>query len=118
MKNALLCMGSRLLPLPAMAGSALAASFSGRIWTGKPIGGRGGMGYYCTAAQNTSPNSVNPVAHAEAYHNGALLASQTIYSNKRCVANCGNMNKPTSGYGYYKEAGGFADATFTAGAWE
>lgn len=71
MKNALRCMGSRLLPLPAMAGSALTASFSGRIWTGKPIGGRGGMGYYCTAAQNTSPNSVNPVAHAEAYRNGA-----------------------------------------------
>ena len=69
-------------------------------------------------SENTSPNSVNPVAHAEAYRNGALLASQTIYSNKRCVANCGNMNKPTYGYGYYKQAGGFADATFTAGAWD
>ena len=118
MKNALLCMGSRLLPLPAKAGSALAASFFGRIWTGKPIGGKGGVGYYCTASQNTSPNSVNPVAYAEARRNGVLLASQTIYSNKRCVANCGNMNKPTSGYGYYKEVGGFADATFTAGAWD
>lgn len=118
MKKALLCMTACLLLLFIMAGSALAASFSGRIWTGKPIGGKGGVGYYCTASQNTSPNSVNPVAYAEARRNGVLLAKNTVHSNKRCVANCGNMNKPTSGYGYYKEVGGFADATFTAGAWD
>ena len=101
-----------------MTGSALAASFSGRIWTGKPIGGPGGLGYYCTASQNTSSNSVNPKAYAEAYRNGVLLASNTVYSNQRCVANCGNRNKPTSGYGYYQEVGGFAEARFSAGAWE
>lgn len=118
MKKALLCTVACIVLLFVMAGSAFASSFTGKIWTGKPIGGVGGIGYYCTASQNTSQNSVNPKAYAEAYRNGTLLAKNTVYSNQRCVANCGKMNKPTRGYGYYQEVGGFAEANFTAGAWD
>lgn len=118
MKRSLVCVAACIVLLLMLAGSALAATFTGRIWTGKPIGGKGGVGYYCTASQNTSSNSINPKAYAEAYRYGILLASNTVYSNARCVANCGNQNKPTRGYGYYQENGGFAEAYFTAGAWD
>lgn len=118
MKKAFICMVTFIVLSAVMTGTAFAAGFSGKIWTGKPIGGIGGWGYYCVAAQNTSSNSVNPEAHAEASRNGNLLASNTVYSNKKCVANCGNQNKPTYGYGYYKEVGCKSEATFSAGAWD
>ena len=100
------------------AGVSLAASFTGKIWTNKPVWVIGiRTGYYCTAAQNTSSNSVNPGALAYSRgSNGAELARGSKSNNSAAVANSG-FNQPASGYGEYYEQGGKAYQNFVAGAY-
>lgn len=103
--------------MTAVIVSALAAEFTGRIWTGSPKSILGiTYGYYCTAAQNKSSNGTNQWAHAWSKQNGAIIAEANATGTKSAVANS-KLVKPTSGYGEYGEDYGYADQKFGAGAY-
>jgi hypothetical protein len=104
-----------LLALIMLTFGALAAGFTGKIWTNKPT--LLGIGYYCTAAQNTSTNGTNLAASAYSKNSsGAKIAADSATGNNKAVANSGST-RPHSGYGQYKETGAEAHAYFSSGAW-
>ncbi len=71
---------------------------SGQVWIGKP--GWLGVGYYCTAAQNTSPEADDSFfAYAKTIFSGNYTESRAIRKN-RAVASSGDT-KPSCGFGYY-----------------
>jgi hypothetical protein len=118
MKKTLICMVISILLLLMLTSGALAvtAGFTGKIWTGKP--GLLGIGYYCTAAQNTSSNSTNPFAYAKSCNSsGGILAQDSVNSNGQAIANSGST-KPYSGFGEYGEVGGYSSANFKASAYD
>lgn len=106
-----------LVIMVVFLGSALAAGFTGDIWTNSPKRTLGIVyGYYCTAAQNTSSNGTNQYATAWSKKNGSIIASANATGNNRAVANS-NLNKPTSGYGEYGEDYGESHMNFGPGAY-
>jgi len=99
-----------------MTTGAFAASLTGKIWTNKPAAL--GIGYYCTAAQNTGAGSNGQYANAKSMNSsGTIIASASQTGNNQAVANSG-ATKPNSGYGEYGETGGKSYMNFSAGAYE
>ncbi len=119
MKKSLIAGISVVLLLITLVVGASAAGFDGAIWTGKPT--ILGLGYYCTAAQNRSASGTNRCSYAESKNSsGKIIASDSKSGDKgtdRSVANSG-ATKPNSGYGWYKETGGFADMSFNSYAYD
>lgn len=96
---------------------AIAAEFTGRIWTGHPKRIVGIVyGYYCTAAQNTSSNGTNQWARAWSSQNGVTLADVSAIGNEKAIAKSG-LNRPTNGFGEYSEDYGYASLRFGPGAY-
>ena len=96
---------------------AMAASYDGRIWTGKPT--IIGTGYYCTAAQNKSGGDVSThFAKAKTWKtiNGTPVNGAAT-GNNRAVASTGST-KPVKGWGQYGETGWSTEGIFAAGAWD
>ncbi|MDR1569895.1 MAG: hypothetical protein LBS72_05350 [Oscillospiraceae bacterium] len=119
MKKTLAIVISAVLLLSLSTITALAtldANFTGNIWTNKPT--VLGIGYYCTAAQNTSSGTATNRG-ASAYSknaSGAKIAEASATENNSAVANSGTV-KPNSGYGEYHENGGTSGMSFAAGAY-
>lgn len=85
-----------------LSAASLAASYEGRIWTGKP--GILGVGYYCTAAQNlSSGNTDSHWAWAKTFFNGTHSYTRET-GNNRAVAKSGKT-LPTKGEGQYGQPG-------------
>jgi len=106
-----------ILTFALLTVSVFAASFTGYIWTNKP--GIFNIGYYCTAAQNTSGNPSNDFASATSYNSsGAIIASMSGPGDGAKVANSG-YTKPYSGYAGYRriDFSQNALAYFSPGSW-
>ena len=96
---------------------ALAASYSGSIWTGKP--NFLGIGYYCTAAKNTSGGDVSTHwAKAKTWiTSGGAPVKDSASGNNRAAAKTGKTH-PYKGWGAYGETGWSTEGTFKASAWD
>lgn len=96
---------------------ALAASYDGSIWTGKP--NALGLGYYCTAAKNESQGDVSTHwASAKTWtSSGATPVEGNAKGNERAVASTGKTH-PYKGWGSYGEDGWSTDGWFSSSAWD
>lgn len=89
------------------------ASYSGSVWTGKPAGP---IGYYCTAAQNTSQG--NTSTHWAEIVCGQRHIYKKSKGNARAVASSGRVH-PDSGSGQYGKKGWKSNVgTFKRSAWD
>lgn len=116
MKKSFLSMLVAILVLVTLTVTALAASYAGSIWTGKPT--VLGTGYYCTAARNDSGGDTSTHwAWARTYYSGGS-AYQRKTGNVRAVASTGSEH-PSSGEGQYGETGWSSNiGKFSSGAWD
>lgn len=96
---------------------ALAASYDGAIWTGKP--NVLGIGYYCTAAQNKSGGDTSTHwAQAKTWRpSGGEPAEDFEWGNTRAVASTGKTH-PSKGWGAYGETGWSTSGWFKSSAWD
>lgn len=96
---------------------ALAASYAGSIWTGKP--NSLGIGYYCTAAQNKSAGDTSTHwAKATTWPpSGGKPAKASETGNTRAVASTGRTH-PYKGWGSYGETGWSTSGSFKSSAWD
>ncbi len=102
MKRVFLCMIIGVFAFVMLSAASLAASYEGRIWTGKP--GFLAIGYYCTAAQNlSSGNTASHWAWAKTYFNKTFSYMRET-GNNRAVAKSGSI-KPAKGEGRYGQTG-------------
>ena len=103
--------------LATVATTAYAASYEGKIWTGKPT--IFGIGYYCTAAQNNSGgNQDSHFQWAKTYlYYGSVIEDSYSGQNKRVVASSGSTH-PKKGEGAYGESGFIAKGSFKSTAWD
>ena len=97
--------------------SASAASYEGKIWTGKP--NSPGLGYYCTAAQNKSDGNVSThYQWAKTYlYDGSVISARQDGKNVRVVASSGKTH-PKRGEGGYGESGWKTSGSFSSSAWD
>lgn len=122
MKKTVLTMVALVVCLLLAFTTALAASYDGSIWTGKP--NSLGIGYYCTAAQNRSQGDVSlHWARAKTWKpNGEVIVAEAA-GNNRAVASTGSV-KPYKGWGSYGEYddGGkvlwSTEGNFVSSAWD
>ena len=117
MKKKVLTTIAILAIMTTMITTSYAASYDGKIWTGKPTVFN--IGYYCTAAQNKSGgNESTHFQWAKTYlANGQVINAREEGKNTRVVASSKNVH-PLRGKGGYGEKGWETTGSFSSGAWD